>query len=525
MPLPSGNAVWPPPDFDAIARKYAEHSAWYSGDPDQLGRVYSRNTNGARVDKTAQYRGGVTGAIARMWWGRPRGDLTKRVDSIHVPLASDICQASADLLFAEPPSLKSEDKTTQDRLDQLAENGLLTTMAESAELVAALGGGFQRVTWDKATNPDGAFITNVDADGAYPTFRWGQLIEVTFWWTLAAKDEHTVWRHLEHHELDAAGTGIILHGLYKGTTDNLGVIQPLGDHPATAGLADVVDAEAKVSTESPGLAVEYFPNQLPQRLLRKHPIGRNLGRSDLAGIESLMDSIDETYSSWMRDIRLGKARIVVPGYMLSSAGRGQGAFFDMDQDVYEKLNVPPAENGEGIGITDIQFKIRYEEHERTVNALVKAALRTAGYSDETFGEGDGGGMKTATEVVSEQTRSYMTRDRKIRLLKPHQLRILRKLLDVDKAMFGVQVDSESLSMEFPDGVQVDPEALARTSQALRVAQAASTKVLVAMNHPDWDETDIDDEVAKIQRENGMTVEDPETTRPPGADLPPVPPTE
>lgn len=513
MPLPQGNTVWPPADFDPIARKYAEHSAWYAGDPDQLGRVYSRNTNGARIDRTAQYRGGVTGAVARMWWGRPVGDLTKRRDSLHVPLASDICQASADLLFAEPPSLKSEDQVTQARLDELADNGLLTTMAESAEIVAALGGGFQRVTWDKATRPDGAFITNVDADGAYPTFQWGQLQAVTFWWTLAAKDEHTVWRHLEHHELDANGTGIILHGLYKGTADNLGIAQPLADHTSTAGLAAAVDEESKITTESPGLAVEYFPNQLPQRLLRKHPIGRNLGRSDLAGIEPLMDSIDETYSSWMRDVRLGKARIIVPGYMLTSGGRGGGAFFDLDQDVYEKLNVPPAENGDGIGITDVQFKIRFEEHNATVNGLVKAALRTAGYSDETFGEGDGGGMKTATEVVSEQTRSYMTRDRKIRLLKPHQLRILRKLLAVDKAIFAKQVDGEKLSIEFPDGVQVDPEALARTSQALRVAQAASTKVLVAMNHPDWDEPSINEEVARIQLENGQAVEDPETTPP------------
>lgn len=509
MPLPRPGAVWPPADFGPAAAKYAEHSAWYSGDAGELQRIYSRTQNTARIDRPAQYRGGAVGAVARFWWGRPLGDLTKRRDSLHVPLASDICQASADLLFAEPPSLKSDDQVTQARLDTLGEEGILSTMAESAELVAALGGGFQRVTWD--TERQGAFLTNIDADGAYPVFRWKQLVEVTFWWEVQS-DDQVVWRHLEHHELDTSGVGVIFHQLFKGTKDNLGMVQPLQDHPSTAALADVVDIDSKISTQSPGLAVEYFPNQYPQRLLRKDPIGRNLGRSDLAGIEGIMDSIDEAYSSWMRDVRLGKGRIIVPGYMLQSAGRGQGAFFDMDQDVYEKLNVPPPAEGDGVPITLAQFKIRVEEHSATVNGLVKAALRTAGYSAETFGEDTGGGMKTATEVVSEQNRSYLTRDRKIRLLKPRQLRILRKLLAVDKALFSSSVDPEKVSMDFADAVQADPEALARTAQALRVAQAASTKTLVAMNHPDWDNTQVDDEVALIIGEKSVVVDVP---MPPG----------
>ncbi|VXB82312.1 phage portal protein [Aeromicrobium sp. 9AM] len=523
MPLPRPNTLWPPADFGNVAAKYAEHSAWYSGDPGELQRVYTRVQSTTRIDKPAQYRGGAVGAVARFWWGRPLGDLTKRRDFLHVPLASDICQASADLLFAEPPSIKSDHAGTQTLLDDLADNGILSTMAESAELSAALGGGFQRVTWD-ANRPEGAFITNIDADGAYPVFRWKELVEVTFWWEVQA-DDQVVWRHLEHHELDSQGVGVIFHQLFKGTKDNLGTVHPLEEHPSTQALAGAVDAESKISTQSPGLAVEYFPNQYPQRLLRKDPLGRNLGRSDLAGIEGIMDAIDEAYSSWMRDVRLGKGRIIVPGYMLQSAGRGQGAFFDLDQDVYEKLNVPPSTEGDGVPITDVQFEIRVEQHAATVTGLVKAALRTAGYSAETFGEDAGGGMKTATEVVSEQNRSYLTRDRKIRLLMPRQLRILRKLLAVDKAIFSKDVDPEQVDMEFADAVQADPEALARTAQALRVAQAASTKTLVSAQHPDWDAKQIDDEVALIVAENSMSVDLPPMPGDPEAepaDVPPAP---
>jgi hypothetical protein len=37
-----------------------------------------------------------------------------------------------------------------------------------------------------------------------------------------------------------------------------------------------------------------------------------LGRSDFSGLEISLDTLDEAHASWMRDIRLGKARLIVP---------------------------------------------------------------------------------------------------------------------------------------------------------------------------------------------------------------------
>lgn len=505
MPLPDQNVVWPPPHMGAVLTKYAEWSAWYSGDPAQLRDVYSNNRTGRTIARPAQYAGGVGGALARFWWGRPQGDLTKRNQHLHIPLAADLCQASADLLFAEPPTLKAKNSKTQDLLDELADDDLFTTLAEGAELSAALGGNYQRVTWDRESRPEGAFIMNVDADGAVPEFRWGRLSAVTFWWEMRTDGRDEVWRHLERHELDAKGVGVILHGLYQGTSDNLGRVKPLAEHPATAGLAAFVDDESKISTESPGLAVEYFPNQTPQRVLRKDPVGRHLGRSDFSGSEGELDALDETWSSWMRDVRLAKARIIVPAFMLQSEGRGKGAFFDLDQEAYETLNVPPSADGTGQTIEFNKFKVDYEAHSRTAHELTAVILRSAGYSLETFGEGESGGMKTATEVVSEQNRSYLSRDRKIRLIRPRTARLLEKLLAVDKAIFSKPIEVELPNVEFADGVQSDPEALARTASLLRTAQAASTQVLVAMQHPDWDQEQIDQEVALIVEQNTITI--------------------
>lgn len=519
MPLPSSGIAWPPRQLAPITAKQTEYDAWYVGDAQGLHSVYQHGQRQG-FDKVSQYRGGVGGALARFWWGRPARDLSKiDDDKLHVPLPTDLCQASADLLYAEPPSFVSSDTKAQKELDLAAERGLVTVFAEGAEVGAALGDAYYRVTWDTAV-ADRSFITTVHADAAWPEFRWGQLVAVTFWWVVLSDDTMVV-RHLERHELDSEGNGVTFHGLYEGTRDNLGRLVPLTEHASTAGI--IVDAEAAlVENRTRGLSVVHVPNQRPQRQWRHHPIGVNLGRSDLAGLEPHFDKLDMVYSSWMRDIRLAKARLIVPAYMLESAGPGQGAIFDTDQDVFTTLNAPPREDGAS-QITPQQFDIRVEQHMRTAEQLVANILRTAGYSQQTFGEGGDGAAITATEVNSKDRRSNLTRDRKIRAAQPALVALLRKKLAVDATTFrtGVGGDVE-VKVEFVDVTQADPETLARTSETLFRAQAASARTRVQMAHPDWDAKAIDDEAALLLSEFGASVPDPTSFHPGVNAAPPVP---
>lgn len=509
MPLPQNGLAWPPAQLAPIAAKHAEWDAWYVGETSGLANVY-RDRQKAPLDRTAQYRGGAQGALARMWWGRPIGDLTSRTqdDRTHVPIAADMCQASADLLYAEPPSLTvTGNKTAQAVIDDALDQGLVTVLAEGSEVGAALGDHYLRVTWDSQV-ADTSFITVVHADAAVPTFRWGRLIAVTFWWVLEDHDGVVV-RHLEHHELDPTGVGVIFHGLYEGARDNLGRAVPLTEHPSTAGIQ--VNVDGFVTTGSPGLAVVHVPNQTPQRLWRNLPAGRNLGRSDLAGVESHMDKLDFVYTSWMRDVRLAKARLIVPQYMLESNGPGRGAFFDDDQDIFTQINQPPREDG-ATQITPQQFDIRVEQHQATAQQLVNDILRTAGYSRQTFGEGEDVAV-TATEVVSKDRRSNLTRDRKIRNAKPALARLLSKKLNVDGALFSSGTTGAKVEVDFVDTTQADAESLARTTDMLFRAQSASVETRVRIAHPDWDEPEIKAEAAAVLAEFSTSVPDPGGFRP------------
>jgi hypothetical protein len=110
-----------------------------------------------------------------------------------------------------------------------------------------------------------------------------------------------------------------------------------------------------------------------------------------------MGALDETWTSWMRDLRLGKARLIVPQSMLETDGPGTGGMFDLDKEVRRSEHA-----GRRVGkdaITEVQFNIRVEEHERPVRRCVCRSSRPPGYSAQSSGEA-GTVAATATEVVA-----------------------------------------------------------------------------------------------------------------------------
>lgn len=457
--------------------------AWYSGSHDRLAAVYR---------DTPQRKDGRP-----RLWGRNRAPQPGRRDTrLHIPLAGDIATASADLLFSETPTFTVDDATTQDRLDEITEtDGVANTLLEAAEVASALGGVYLRVTWDRELAPR-PLLTVVHADAALPEFRWGVLVAVTFWHELAS-DTATVWRHLERHE-----HGRIEHALYQGTADNLGMRVPLIEHPEVAPIAASLGAEGDaIVTGIDRLTAAYVPNIRPHRKHRGSPFGR----SDFqAPLHDLFDALDTTWSSWIRDIRLARSRIIVPDGYLRDHGPGRGASWDEDREVWQALNMPPTEQG---GITLSQFAIRVEEHARTSDKITEQAVRSAGYSAQTFGIGDQVAA-TATEVNSRERKSMITRGKKSRYWAPEVADMLYVGLLLDRQMFTPGLVPERPRIAFGDSVSEDPTSVAQTLSLLQQAQAVSVDTKVRILHPDWPDDTVRTEVDRILTESGAAVPDP-----------------
>lgn len=518
MPIdyPTG-AAWPPQDYECMrsAELYTEYHAWYSGEPVELFRYYSRQINAQYpAIRPSQLRGGAVGFLARMFWGRP---LTpgQSTTHFHIPAASDLAQLSSDLLFAEPPAFTVPDQDSrhtasdgavvnanpaQEALEMiLDQGGAYAVLSEAAELAAAYGGVFIRAT----SNVDLIDVPVLDAippDCALPD--WGpagMLTGVTFWRVVGAHGpgDSTRLRHLERHEIDPASkTCAIYHALYRGSIDRLGQLVPLQDGDAECQrLAQLVGPSGEIDVGTTKLDVVYMPNLRPNRDIR----GTYLGRSDFSGLAPTFDALDETWSSLMRDIRLAKARIIVPAAYLRSLGAGRGATFDAEQEIF--VGVSTEGPDKPLQMSAEQFDIRVDQHLATAQGLWATITRAAGLSADAFGETQDGAPMTARQVGTKKERTASTRGKKINYATRPLRSISFVLLELHALNGDTSITPSPVDIEWPDASAPDPMALAQTLQYLEAAKAVSTRQKVLMLHPDWDDTDVDEEVQLIEDEN------------------------
>jgi A118 family predicted phage portal protein len=194
----------------------------------------------------------------------------------------------------------------------------------------------------------------------------------------------------------------------------------------------------------------------------------------------------------MRDLRLGKARMIIPNSYLQNQGRGKGATFDADQEYFQAFEML----GDSAEMKEVQFKIRVDEHERTCNSLVRQIIRGAGFSAASFVE-DSSVALTATEVVAREKRTLTTRDKKIRYWKDQLSYILGVLLEVDTKIFGSGIVPENPKVEFSTVVREQPLVLANTLKILSDAGAVSTYQKIKMLHPTWTQEEVDEEVQRL----------------------------
>ncbi|GLH97356.1 phage portal protein [Phytohabitans aurantiacus] len=513
MPMPTEGA-WPPPAYVPAYASYRDWDAWYVGNTDRLRDVYngrgltSNSLPPSQRVRASQYAGGLVGTLSRWLWGAPPPQ-GQRDGRLHCPLPADLARTASNLIFSEPPKLTADDVEVQTRLDQLVDDGLNATLLHAAEANSVFGDVYLRPVIDRDIYPDRAFPDVVHADGALPTIRWGHLIEVTFWSTILQEGQ-TVLRLLEHHDVvgDPGTTrvGRITYALYEGSPTHLGRAVPYTEHPATAYLADLVDAEGSQPTGLDRLDVVRIPNAGPQRLWRTAAGLKHLGQSDFDGNEQWFDSVDEGWTLWMQELRLARARILVPDYMLQSKGPGQGAVFDAERAVFTALNALPDDKGGGSPITMTDFPIRHVEHKATIDALVEVALRHAGLSSQTLGE-EGEVAVTATEVQARERQSFTTRGNRITgAWRPGIAKYLELHLAVERAAFRRGPEPILPNVEFGDSVSEAPETVARTLQLLHAAEAISVETKVRTLHPDWDDTQVKQEVDRIKGDQPAPIE-------------------
>ena len=487
--LPKENEKWIPEDHGRIYEQYQEHAAWYSGDTTQLANFYSTK----RFTPLGNGR----------FWGENIGTNDHR-SVVHVPLAGDIATFSSDLMFAESPEItipeayqdeavgRDRAKQADARLQEIIQRGgVMTRLLEAGETSAAMGGVFLKPTWDREIT-DVPILSVAQPDNAIPFFEHGFLTGILFH-KILFRENSKVYRLLELHT-----PGWIENAVYIGDDFTL------GRRVSIDYLSETQSLEPMIETQIPTVLARYVPNKRPHKRFR----GTSLGMADIQGAESMLDSLDLTMTSWMRDIVLGRARLHVPEDMLKNNGRGAVAF-DGGQEIYIEMDIDPSMLGDGKSpLTATQFAIRTDEHQKTATELISKILHMAGYAPQSFGLNLDGNISTESHEIRER-KTMITKQKKEQLYRGPIAETLELMLLIDNIHLGNTTPTEFRpNVSFSDTLGHTISAVSKTVQMLQMAQSASIQTRVEMLHPEWSQEEIDAEVVRIKEENGLSVEDP-----------------
>lgn len=346
---------------------------------------------------------------------RNRRDL-ERMDT-----AKAICAELAGLVWSEQCEVHVSQDTGEEQPleefvhDVLEKNGFWIKMQEHIEQVLALGGGaikawyeerrdsqgnvipesgrirlgfcmadqFVPTAWDNAQVTDGVFISREAKDGYYYTrLEWHKWDGLTYYISNEAfRSEYKPPQEGMTESQDILGFRYPLNEIYPF----------LNEETALQGLTASLFA--------------YYRTAVANNIDDNSPLGVSIYANALSTLKAL----DICYDSFIREFRLGKKRIIVPAQCINTVLDPQTGearrYFDATNEAYEALST---DNPDALKIQDNSVELRVDEHERAINAFLSILCLQVGFSAGTFTFDRAQGLKTATEVISENSKTYKT---------------------------------------------------------------------------------------------------------------------
>ena len=316
------------------------------------------------------------------WYPTLKGKMQKRVRKTMKP-AKILCSEIAGLIWAERPKL-----TTDERVQKVLDDCLFFDNAQrESELMLALG-----ATIPKAYRKDGKIgIDWVQADRFIPvTWDDSVITEADIIDRRVINKKQYV--RIERHRKNGEG--------YTITSDCFEEVGSLLV-PAPLAVFGLEDAEQT----SPVKLFHYIGNPEANNLDTDSPLSISCFANALDTIESL----DIAFDALQSEIVLGKKRIIVPAgavrYVMNAETGKAERYFDPSDEVFQAFSTDDKDN---LKITDNTVEMRIEEIRRAIQTLLDILAIQTGLNPGSISF-DGAGMKTATEVISENSKTFKTK--------------------------------------------------------------------------------------------------------------------
>ena len=341
--------------------------------------------------------------------------------------------------------------------DVLEHNNFNVKMLEAIEQAAALGGEALKVWYEVRHDQDGNEIPNSGtikigycmSDQFVPTAWNNAEITEGVFVERTAKNGYYYTR-LEWHEWNGT-TYVVRNELYKAeikqngseTQDILGFRYPLSAlYPYMAELAEIPNIEKSLFS--------YFRTPTANNLDDNSPLGVSI----YANAMDTLHALDIAYDSFVREFRLGKKRIIVPARMIKQvidpvSGKAV-RYFDATDETYEALST---DDPDSLKIQDNSVELRVEEHVAGINAFLNILCLQVGLSAGTFSFDAKQGLKTATEVVSENSKTYKTVKNFQNMIKPAVVRLVENIIAI-ASLYNVEYEGEQVANLASNGFEV-----------------------------------------------------------------------
>ncbi len=413
----------------------------------------------------------------------------------------------ASIIFDEQCDLSLKD-TALDKFvnDVIDRNHFNLQFEQHLETGIALGGLAARPYVD---DQDNIRIAWANADQFYPLQNNTDNISECVFASRTTRVENKqpiYYTLLEFHQWEGSDTYLITNELYRSTTrDTVGNRVPLS----------MLYPNLQQSVEFTGGAIKkplfaYFRTPGTNNKDLDSPLGVGI----VDNSRNIIDAINQTHDQFVHEVKMGKRRIAVPSEMLRPSVGGFGSngdsqvhppVFDQDMDVYEAMYGDTTQ----LKITDLTSDIRADQFKASIDYFLREFESQVGFSTGTFSF-DGQSVKTATEVVSENSSTYQTRSSYLTQVELFLNQLVTAILEVASTpqffsdnqarISGFDANDDlGMMVHFDDGVFIDKDKQRADELQLVAAQVMPKKEYLIRNFG-LSETDADKWLDEVQDE-------------------------
>ena len=390
-------------------------------------------------------------------------------------MAKKVCEDMADLLLNERVTITIADNVTDVFVKQVLQDNTWGELGnEYQEWKAALGTvAYVVYVKDAVVDESGRMtggnvgINYVEASNIFPT-SWQNKVVTECIFAFHKTYKRKKYVHFQYHRLEDVNRKqyVIENMVVENTSGSGRELTPdqWEEIPAFSGLAERIET----GSDQPLFIIDRLNMANNADEDTTNPMGMAL----FANSVDVVRKLDLEYDSYANEFSLGRKRIFVAPEMLST--QNGEAVFDPQDTVFYELPEDYFKNSESKeALHEVNMELRIEEHSQAINDDLTYLSMKCGFGTDRY-KFESGGVKTATEVISENSDMY-------RSLQKHELvleRVLVQLIQtIIRAGIGIGIpgldESTAVTIAFDDSI-IEDKTTERQNDRQDVAMGAMT---------------------------------------------------